>query len=201
MKYRKSIESQDELNQWYNEKYKEMGGCWRTPEWGALKMCEQMGLPKIFDDTKYLLDIGSGSGDFTAVASQFVNAWGVDPSIEAIDFAIATHDPRYPRLYFWVDSLLKFSTRITNSFDYIASIGSMEHIPDLDEALEIVHKLLKPEGKWYFLVPNEKWIHEDQPNERTMPNVEWGELFLKHKLKVTQTFDWDDNTAFLGVRG
>jgi ubiquinone/menaquinone biosynthesis C-methylase UbiE len=85
-------------------------------------------------------------------------------------------------------------------YDYICSIGSLEHIIDISAALDRICGLLKPDGRWYFVVPNETWTHNDQPNERTATNAEWAALFAKHGLATLKIEPWNNQTAFMGCK-
>lgn len=41
-----------------------------------------------------------------------------------------------------------------NSFDYIYSMGTIEHVPDYDQAIKEIYRVLKPGGKAIIGVPN-----------------------------------------------
>ena len=97
-------------------------------------------------------------------------------------------------------SIENAAVRICTPFDYIVSIGSLEHVIDLDAALANIRVLLKPDGRWYFYCPNELWIHEDQPNERTATDEEWEALFGAHGLVTDWRERRGDNTCFMGHR-
>lgn len=197
--YRKKIDTTEELGQWYDGKYQEMGDGWTTPAEECHRHLDDLGVP--FDKTRWLLDVGSGAGHFLAEAEKRVNCCGLEISHVGIELAKkrtkqATFQP-------WsIENIFEYTVNQPN-FDYIVSIGSLEHIVDLDKALNNIRDLLKPTGKFYFYCPNERWAYFDQPNERTMTDEEWRELFARHGLQTLWSRRWggnQDNTAFCGVR-
>jgi 2-polyprenyl-3-methyl-5-hydroxy-6-metoxy-1,4-benzoquinol methylase len=192
MEYRKHIDNTPELAQWYDEKYREMGGCWVTPANECNQHLDRLGVRN--NHFLQLLDVGCGGGYFLAEAEKRVSCLGSEVSAEALDECRKRIDSPVSDLSIedpgWQDY----------DFDYIVSIGSLEHIVDLDKALDNIHYMLSgsPVGKWYFYCPNELWTHEDQPNERTMTDEEWVALFSKHDLVTEGQERLNDNTAFWG---
>jgi SAM-dependent methyltransferase len=85
-------------------------------------------------------------------------------------------------------------------YDYVVSLGSLEHVVDIDAALENIFKLLKDDGTFYFFCPNDKWKHFDQPNERTAHDSDWVQLFARHGLVASTMKRWNDSTAFIGTK-
>lgn len=99
---------------------------------------------------KKLLDVGCGTGDFLQIAKN--NNWkvlGIEPNVEARKIA----NSKTCNAVFEVDQLLKLEP---NSFDVITLWHVLEHLPKLDEHLEIFKKLLKPNGTLILAVPNFK---------------------------------------------
>ena len=99
---------------------------------------------------KNLLDIGCGTGDFLQVAKQ--NRWsvsGIEPNAQAR--AIANNKTN--NSVFEIDQLLKFQPA---SFDVISLWHVLEHLPNLEEQIQIFKKLLKPNGTLIIAVPNYK---------------------------------------------
>jgi len=197
--YRKQIDTTEELGRWYDRKYTEMGDGWNTPADEINKHLDDLGVP--FDSSKWLLDVGAGAGHFIAEAQKRVRCLGVELSQVGIDYAakrgvkgiscISIED--------WDELAMRYVVGLAEPrFDYIVSMGSLEHIVNLDQALDNIRKLLKPDGKFYFFCPNELWKHFDQPNERTMTDSEWMDLFAAHGLYVHTRKRWNDNTAFIG---
>jgi cyclopropane fatty-acyl-phospholipid synthase-like methyltransferase len=195
MEYRKQIDSTEELAAWYDAKYTEMGDGWETPAEECNRHLDAMGVG--FDKSKRLLDVGCGAGHFLAEAEKRVTCFGSEIS----EIGVKLSSLRAQN-----STIVKVSIENTDYWgtapvllDYIVSIGSLEHIVDLPRALDNIRLLLKkPEGKFYFYCPNELWKHFDQPNERTMRDEEWMELFEQHGLYVYHKKRWNDNTAFCG---
>ena len=46
----------------------------------------------------------------------------------------------------------------SNSYDYILSFFSLEHIMDLDKFVLHINRILKPNGYLVFVIPNEGYL-------------------------------------------
>src|SRR5262245_19604111 len=190
--YRKQIETTEELARWYDGKYEEMGDGWYIPPEDCNQFLDDLQVP--YDRSKLLLDVGCGGGYFLAEAQKRVMTCAVEISDVAIRFA-RRRSPESTFLRGTIDGPWTYP----EGFDYVVSIGSLEHVIDLDAALENIWKILKrPGGEFYFYCPNEEWKHFDQPNERTMRDDEWQALFESHDLMPTHRLRCGDNTAFRG---
>jgi 2-polyprenyl-3-methyl-5-hydroxy-6-metoxy-1,4-benzoquinol methylase len=94
-----------------------------------------------------ILDIGAGTGDFLSVAKN--DGWktvGVEPSDKAK--AIAKNKG--------VSFVEKTSELEDNTFDVISMWHVLEHVPNLDEQIKELKRLLKPSGTLIVAVPNFK---------------------------------------------
>jgi 2-polyprenyl-3-methyl-5-hydroxy-6-metoxy-1,4-benzoquinol methylase len=94
-----------------------------------------------------LLDIGAGTGDFLVVANN--DGWqtiGTEPSEKAKGIAI-TKGVKF------AESL---SSLENNSFDVITMWHVLEHVPNLEEYISELKRLLKPTGTIIIAVPNFK---------------------------------------------
>jgi 2-polyprenyl-3-methyl-5-hydroxy-6-metoxy-1,4-benzoquinol methylase len=94
-----------------------------------------------------ILDIGAGTGDFLVVAKN--DGWdtiGIEPSEKAKGIAIN-------KSVKFADSL---SVLENNSFDVITMWHVLEHVPNLDEYIVELKRLLKPTGTIIIAVPNFK---------------------------------------------
>jgi 2-polyprenyl-3-methyl-5-hydroxy-6-metoxy-1,4-benzoquinol methylase len=92
-----------------------------------------------------LLDIGAGTGDFLLIAKQ--NNWeitGIEPNDKAKKIAIK-------KGVSFIDnsSLLK-----NNSFDVITMWHVLEHVPNIENQIKELKRLLKPTGTIIIAVPN-----------------------------------------------
>ena len=190
MNYRKRIKTTKRLAEWYDKKYEEMGGVWATPVDEINIHLDVLEVPA--DNTLRLLDIGCGDGNFMVEANKRVNCSGVEISWYAYKQSrgkgLDTHLISAEDMPIFED----------DEFDFVVSIGSLEHIVNIGKALNEIHRILK--GRFMFYCPNETWRHFDQPNERTMTDEEWTKLFKKHGLKVTRKQRVGDNTRFIGVK-
>ena len=97
-----------------------------------------------------LLDIGCGTADFLATAQKA--GWeiqGVEPDAGARVIA----NKKTSNSVKDVEALEDFTNA---SFDVITLWHVLEHLPNLDEQIQILDKLLKPEGTLILAVPNFK---------------------------------------------
>jgi 2-polyprenyl-3-methyl-5-hydroxy-6-metoxy-1,4-benzoquinol methylase len=94
-----------------------------------------------------ILDIGAGTGDFLTVAQN--DGWktvGVEPSDKAK--AIAKNKG--------VSFVENTSELESHTFDVISMWHVLEHVPNLDEQIKELKRLLKPSGTLIVAVPNFK---------------------------------------------
>jgi 2-polyprenyl-3-methyl-5-hydroxy-6-metoxy-1,4-benzoquinol methylase len=94
-----------------------------------------------------LLDIGAGTGDFLVVAKN--DGWdttGIEPSEKAKTIAINKG----------VNFAANLSDLENNSFDVITMWHVLEHVPNLEEYILELKRLLKPTGTILIAVPNFK---------------------------------------------
>ncbi|MBP6557362.1 MAG: class I SAM-dependent methyltransferase [Flavobacterium sp.] len=94
-----------------------------------------------------LLDIGAGTGDFLVVAKN--DGWqttGIEPNAKAKRIAIN-------KGVTFAESLAALET---NSFDVITMWHVLEHVPNLDEYITELKRLIKPTGTIIIAVPNFK---------------------------------------------
>ena len=94
-----------------------------------------------------LLDIGAGTGDFLVFAKN--DGWqitGIEPSVKAKAIAINKG----------VNFADNLSDLESNSFDVITMWHVLEHVPNLDEYIFELKRLIKPTGTILIAVPNFK---------------------------------------------
>ncbi len=94
-----------------------------------------------------LLDIGAGTGEFLVVARN--EGWqitGIEPSEKAKSIAINKG----------VTFVQNLSDLENNSFDVITMWHVLEHVPNLDEYISELKRLVKPNGTIIVAVPNFK---------------------------------------------
>ncbi len=101
-------------------------------------------------EERKLLDVGCGTGDFLRTAIE--NSWsisGVEPNPDARKIANAKTN----NSVFDIPQLLEFEP---NSFNVITLWHVLEHLPNLEEHIQIFNRLLKPNGHLVIAVPNYK---------------------------------------------
>lgn len=94
-----------------------------------------------------LLDIGAGTGEFLVVAQK--DGWqttGIEPNSKAKAIA------EQKGVHFATD----LASLESHSFDVITMWHVLEHVPNLEEYLVELHRLLKPQGTILIAVPNFK---------------------------------------------
>jgi len=99
---------------------------------------------------KTLLDIGCGTGDFLKTAQE--NNWivsGIEPNKKARSIANTKTGNRI----FDVDQLVNFKS---HSFNVITLWHVLEHLPNLQDHITILNRLLKKDGILIIAVPNYK---------------------------------------------
>ncbi len=186
----------EEMANWYDKKYTEMGGGWSIPEEQATKILDFMELPVNPVDKPSLLDVGCGQGHFISFASQRATCLGIDLSPVIIDKAnsmFADH------AQFLIADIEDFPY-VKDMFDYVTTVGSMEHCLHIDLAFKKVYEILKQNGKFFVLVPNEEWQHFDQPQEQTHTDEEWIDIFTKAGFKISKQLRQQDLSWFLLVK-
>ena len=139
--------------------------------------------------SKYLLDIGCGTGDFLKVAK--ANNWNVS-GLEPNDLARSIANKKTNGVVLNIDEISKLDKE---RFDVITLWHVLEHLPNLEDQLVTFKKLLKPNGTLIIAVPNYKsfdakfyksyWAAYDVPRHLWHFNKESiSKLFYKVDLKV-----------------
>ena len=183
------FDNAQELGAWYDQKYTEMGGGWKIGEEGARRIMEWSGI--VADQSKVLLDVGCGDGDFIRTAQQYVRCIGIDLSSVGIEYAKSMN----LNAEFYVADIETYQH--VPQVDYITSLGSIEHCISIPNALSRCFANLRNKGKFYCLVPNELWKHFDQPQETTHTDEEWSHLFTKAGFSIEKIERRSDLTDFL----
>lgn len=180
-----------DLASWYDQKYTEMGGGWSMMPETANEILEFIGIT-LPQPTKTLLDVGCGEGYFVQhVSSNFFKCVGIDIS----EVIVKKAQDRSPNDLFLAQDIETMSAII--KFDYITSVGSIEHCIDVNKALKKVKALLNEGGLFYALVPNEEWLHMDQPQEQTHADEEWTEMFTQAGFSIVKQRRNRDLSEFL----
>lgn len=144
---------------------------------------------KYVDGSKFILDVGAGTGDFLITAKK--NNWkinGVEPNTSARKLASEKGLSLFDDLHNINDQ----------KFDVITLWHVLEHLPDLDNQIKKLKSLLKENGTLIIAVPNYKsydakfykthWAAYDVPrhlwhfSQKSISNI-----FGEHKMKVIKT--------------
>lgn len=108
--------------------------------WEKVKLIERLQTKK-----GALLDIGAGTGDFLVVAKR--QGWkitGIEPSEKAKNIAAG-------KGVTFIDSIALVKD---NSFDVITMWHVLEHVPDVEQHIMELRRILKPDGVIVVAVPN-----------------------------------------------
>ncbi|GIX40284.1 MAG: methylase [Leptospiraceae bacterium] len=145
MKNTKKDTSWDEQAKWYDKIVGEDGSYYHK-ELIVPTLLQELGDVK----NKKILDLGSGQGFFCRILSQRgANVIGVDLSKNLIQLA-----RKYPskNIQYYVGNAENLSFLNSNEFDYIVSILSLGNMKNIDKVFNEVYRLLKPNGKFYFII-------------------------------------------------
>ena len=94
-----------------------------------------------------LLDMGCAYGSFLREAADSYSCTGCDVSHHAVEVAAE----RLPAVRVFQSDVLGLSPG--GEYDVITSFDVLEHVPDLDDALDRLHAMLKPGGVLTIAVP------------------------------------------------
>ncbi len=143
-------------------------------------------------ESKNLLDIGCGTGDFLETAQKVKwNITGIEPNKQARQIA----NSKTNNSVFEIEHLNKLEP---NSFDVITLWHVLEHLPNLEMHTALFKSLLKPSGRLVIAVPNYKsydaehyknfWAAYDVPRHLWhFSRTSISELFGKENLKLVKT--------------
>ena len=133
-----------------------------------------------------LLDIGAGTGDFLSIAKKA--GWeitGIEPNQKAKSIAIAKN----------VNFAENLESLPSQSFDVITMWHVLEHVPDIENQIKTLKRLIKPNGTIIIAVPNYKsfdakyygsfWAAYDVPRHLWhFSKTAIEKLFAKEDLKL-----------------
>lgn len=145
-----------------------------------------------FYKTGFLLDIGCGTGEFLNICKNAKwNVLGIEPDQSTRKKAIESYN-----LNVQPEDYLKSIP--SSNFEIITMWHVLEHVPFLNERIEEIKRLIKPNGIIIIAVPNcnsldakiyrEDWAAYDLPRHLyhfTPKDIE--RIFKKHDLKLVNT--------------
>jgi len=128
-----------------------------------------------------ILDIGTHIGSLPAKLYQaaYLNVRGLDISEEAIKYGQTKYPFLKENLFSFDGEKLPFSDKI---FDVVLMFDVLEHIPDINNFLSEINRVLKPNGLLVFLTPNK------------ITNIIWT-LFSTKSFKKTKSFIQNDHCS------
>ena len=105
-------------------------------------------MPKTNSKIK-ILDVGCGYGAFLGLIEQKdkFETYGIDAGSHAIKEA----KKRTSKTKFWTGDITTFQPK--THFNIICAFDVLEHIPDLEQALKKIDKLLEKNGRFFCVVP------------------------------------------------
>lgn len=158
-------------------------------------------LINFYSEKGALLDIGAGTGDFLVVAKK--EGWkttGIEPSLKAKSIAISKGVD-------FVDNLTDLND---HSFDIITMWHVLEHVPNLEEYLVALKRLLKPTGTILIAVPNFKsfdanyygrfWAAYDVPRHIWhFSKVTIGKLFSEKEMNLVEVLPMKFDSFYVSL--
>ena len=134
-------------NEWF------FNNVWRDPKFVEMSFGENLEyLMQFIHPNSKILEVGCGPGHMSLeLARNGHNVIGMDLSKKCIDIAkkvvsANTYTDNYGSLEYLNGDFLDIDLE-NNSFNSIIFFGALSHFPNIDRALEKVHKLLKPKGR------------------------------------------------------
>jgi 2-polyprenyl-3-methyl-5-hydroxy-6-metoxy-1,4-benzoquinol methylase len=148
-----------------------------------------------------ILDIGAGVGDFLSVVKN--DGWqtiGIEPSEKAKAIAINKG----------VSFVENLSELESNSFDVITMWHVLEHVPDLENQIKELKRLIKPSGTVIIAVPNFKsydashygifWAAYDIPIHLWhFSKTAIQKLFAKEKLELVKVLPMKFDSFYVSL--
>jgi 2-polyprenyl-3-methyl-5-hydroxy-6-metoxy-1,4-benzoquinol methylase len=151
-----------------------------------------------------VLDIGCGTGEFLAACKKAgYKTKGVEPSEKARKFAIQNYDLE-------VLEEKEIQSVENEQFELITLWHVLEHVPNLNERVNQIEKMLTPGGYAIIAVPNpesfdaklykEDWAAWDVPRHLYHFNKESIiSLFKKHRLQHTETLPMKFDSFYVSI--
>jgi 2-polyprenyl-3-methyl-5-hydroxy-6-metoxy-1,4-benzoquinol methylase len=165
-------------------------------------------------ENKTILDIGSGTGDFLLACKK--NGWqvaGVEPNEKAKSIANSKINQKdsNSKIFESIESLQANAQNGEHTkFDVITMWHVLEHVPNLNEYVSSLKRLLKPDGTLIVAVPNYKsfdanhykefWAAYDVPRHLwhfSKKSIEG--LFDKEKMKVIKALPMKFDSYYVSL--
>jgi len=165
---------------------------------------QKYNLVKPYLENNNLLDIGSGSGSFlNAVKEKGVNAFGVEPDIETRESSIKKYGIN-------VKDESALSDFEADYFSVITMWHVLEHVPNLEERVLEIKRILSPTGRLFVAVPNytsfdasyykEHWAAYDVPRHLYhFSPVTIRKLFNKHNMVLERVIPMKFDSFYVSM--
>ncbi len=124
----------------------------RAPTALCIKECARLDVLRRHGCASPILDVGCGDGLFASIAFADAEVWGID--IDANEGRWAQASRAYDQIILGDITRARLPAAF---FETCVANCSLEHVPDLDQALRTIHDSLKPGGRAYLFVPNRDW--------------------------------------------
>lgn len=148
-------------------------------------------------EQKTILDIGCGTGDFLlACKNAGWSVSGIEPNIKARTYTKKKLFDSNEKIFDNIKALMDYN--IDSKYDIISLWHVLEHVPNLEEYISNLKKILKPNGTIIIAVPNYKsfdakyyekyWAAYDVPRHLwhfSKRSIQL--LFAKENMKVVKT--------------
>ncbi|MFY7670667.1 class I SAM-dependent methyltransferase [Tenacibaculum sp. MEBiC06402] len=157
----------------------------------------------LVSDSKKILDIGCGTGDFLSVCQN--NSWttiGVEPNKKARDIAQTKN--------LVIKEKLDDIVQLNENFDIITLWHVLEHVPNLTEYIEQLKNLLNDDGTLLIAVPNfksydakyykEHWAAYDVPRHIWhFSKISIQKIFASYNLKLIKTIPMKFDSFYVSL--
>ena len=123
-----------------------------TPAALCIRECIRLEVLSTYPHAAPILDVGCGDGLFARLAFSTGEVWGID--IDANEGRLAQASQAYSQVILGDISRSGFPP---SYFHTCVANCSLEHVPQLDQALARIHGALAPGGTLYLFVPTQDW--------------------------------------------
>jgi SAM-dependent methyltransferase len=182
--------NEQDVRQWYNERYASRGEDSMRPASAYPVFLDQLGVTP----GGTLLDIGCGTGFLLkAAVARGLKTWGIDISEEAVK--VARRVCPDSEISVGKGEQLEFPG---GKFDYVVCLGSFEHFLDMDRAVAEMKRVAKPDARFCVLVPNSEFLYwkvtgkqgteQQDINEHLFSLREWKGFFARNGFETIRLY-------------
>lgn len=171
-------------NQHINEQELFYDQLWEYKSLNSLDLRRYVKILDYFSDIKRkikqprILDLGCGTGKFTAIVGHFGPAVGLELSPNAVEKA----QKLYPHVTYVQGNALEYQLEPSH-YDVVISQEVIEHVWEQERYLEICIKALKPKGYLILTTPNKNVLNH-MPNGSDWSNQPIENILTRKELKA-----------------